>query len=183
MLQPYELIFATILGLLMLVAGYRIKKITFFIAWFLIGHYLMSTYLMDPINNAVPQIKGDGLWQNLLPIAGGVLLGCLGFTIEKLCVAGITLGVTMMVTTQHFGTEIQTLLIGLVIGVILAGVATAMIKPAYIVTTSALGAYLLTRVLLQIVTAIDLNPYYFLILLAFAAIGIITQFSTSRGVH
>ena len=182
-METYELIFAAILGILLLIAGYRIKKITFFIAWFLIGHYIMTTYLMGPINNAVPQIVGDPLWQNLLPIAGGVLLGCLGFTMEKLCVAGITLGVTMMVTTQYFGTEIQTLLIGLVIGVILAGVATAMMKPAYIVATSALGAYLLTIVLLQIVTAIDLKPYYFLILIAFAAIGVITQFSTSKAVH
>lgn len=182
-METYELIFAIILGLLLLFAGFKIKKITFFILWFIIGHYLMTTYLMSPINNAVPQIAGEALWQNLLPIAGGLLLALLGFTIEKLCIAGITLGVTMMITTQYFGTEIQTLLIGLVIGVILAGVSTAMIKPASIIVTSACGAYLLTISLLQIVTAIDLHPYYFLILLAFAAVGIATQFSTNRRSH
>ena len=154
-METYELIFAIILGLLLLLAGYRIKKITFFIAWFIIGHYIMTTYLM----------------------------GCLGFTLEKLCVAGITLGVTMMITTQYFGTDVTTLLIGLVIGVILAGVATALMKPAYIVATSAMGAYLLTISLIQLVTAIDLKPYYFLILIAFAAIGIVSQFSTTKGVH
>lgn len=182
-METLELIFTIILGLVMLFAGYRIKKITFFIAWFIIGHYIMKTYLMGPINSAVPEIAANGIYQTLLPIAGGVLLGCLGFTIEKLCVAGITLGATMMITTQYFGTEVQTLLIGLVIGVILAGVATALMKPAYIVATSAMGAYLLTIALIQIVTAVNLQPYYFLVLLAFAAIGITTQFSTTRGVH
>lgn len=182
-MEPYELIFTIILGLVMLFAGYRIKKITFFIAWFVIGYYIMDTYLMGVINDAVPEIAGNGIYQTLLPIAGGVLLGCLGFTIEKLCVAGITLGVVMMITTKYFGTDVTTLLVGLVIGVILAGVATALMKPAYIVSTSAMGAYLLTISLLAIVTAVDLKPYYFLILIAFAALGIITQFSTTKGVH
>ena len=167
----------------MLLAGYRIKKITFFIAWFIIGYYIMDTFLMGVINNAVPQIANDAIYQNLLPFAGGVLMGCLGFTLEKLCVAGITLGATMMITTQYFGTDVTTLLIGLVIGVILAGVATALMKPAYIVATSAMGAYLLTIALIGLVTAINLQPYYFLILIAFAAIGIISQFSTTKGVH
>lgn len=181
-MEMYELIFAIALGLLLLFAGYRIKKITFFIAWFIIGHYIMNTYLMGIINDAAPQIAGDQLWQNLLPIAGGVLMGFLGFTLEKLCVAGITLGITMMITTQYFGTDVQTLLIGLVIGVILAGVATALVKPAYIVATSAMGAYLLTITIIQLVTAIDLHPYYFLILIGLAAVGIITQFSTTKHV-
>ena len=92
----------------------------------------MTTYLMGPINGWMPQIAGDALWQNLLPIAGGLLLALFGLTIEKLCVAGIVLGVTMMITTQYFGTDTQTLLIGLVVGVILAGVAVAMMKPAII---------------------------------------------------
>ena len=182
-METYELIFAIIIGHLLLLAGYRIKKITFFIAWFIIGYYIMETYLLGIINNAVPQIANDAIYQNLLPLAGGVLMGCLGFTLEKLCVAGITLGVTMMITTKYFGTDVTTLLVGLVIGVILAGVATALMKPAYIVATSAMGAYLLTIALIGLVTAIDLNPYYFLILIALAAIGIITQFSTTKHVH
>ena len=182
-METYELIFAIVLGLVLLFAGYRIKKITFFIIWFLIGHYLMTTYLMGIINTAMPDIAGEALWQNLLPIAGGLLLALLGFTIEKLCVAGATLGVTMMVTTQFFGTDTQTLLIGLVIGIVLAAVSTAMMKPAFIVATSAMGAYLLTLAILQLVTAIDLHPYYFLILAALAAVGVITQFSTSKGIH
>lgn len=182
-MEMYELIFAIVLGLVLLFAGYRIKKITFFIIWFLIGHYLMVTYLMGLINQAVPQIAGEALWQNLLPIAGGLLLALLGFTIEKLCVAGATLGVVMMITTHYFGTDTQTLLIGLVIGVILAGVSTAMMKPAFIVATSAMGAYLITIAILQLVTGVDLHPYYFLILAALAAVGVIIQFSTTRGVH
>lgn len=182
-METYELIFAIILGLLLLFAGYRIKKIAFFIVWFLIGHYIMVTYLMSLINQAVPQIASEPLWQNLLPIAGGLLLALLGFSIEKLCVAGATLGVTMMVTTQYFGTETQTLLIGLVIGVILAGVSTMMIKPAFVVATSAAGAYLLTISIIQLVTVTNLQPYYFLILIALATIGIITQFSTTKHIH
>lgn len=179
-METTRIIITVALGILLLVFGYRIKKITFFILWFLIGHYIMTTYLMGLLNSWVPQIAGDALWQNLLPIAGGLLLALFGLTIEKLCVAGIVLGVTMMITTQYFGTDTQTLLIGLVVGVILAGIAVAMMKPAIIVVTSAAGAYLLTIALITYVTAINLHQFYFPILIGLTVVGSLIQFSNSK---
>lgn len=162
--------------------GYRIKKITFFIIWFIIGYYLMTNYIMGWVNSAVPQIADNNIYQILLPIAGGVLLAMLGFSIEKVCVAGATLGLTMMVTTQFFGHETTTLIIGLVVGVILAGVATAMMKPACIVVTSVMGAHLLSKTLIYVLkmNGIDINPYYLLMLIPLSIAGALVQFSTNK---
>ena len=77
-----ELLIMAGLGLAVLLFGYRIKKIAFFIIWFILGYNLMM-FLMPVINGAVPQIADSQLYQVLLPIGGGLLLALLGFSIEK----------------------------------------------------------------------------------------------------
>ena len=163
----------------MLFAGYRVKKIGFFAVWFILGVTLMN-YFMPIINSAVPQIAENGLWQTLLPIAGGLLLGLLGFTVEKICVSGIVFGLTLAVTAQYFGTEMQTMLIGGVIGVVLAGIAVMLMKPAIIVATSLAGSYTITMAILHWGVDIDAATFYFPILIGGTAIGSIVQFATTR---
>ena len=75
-LNDTEIILMLVAGLLLSFAGYRVKKIGFFAVWFILGVTLMN-YFMPIINSAVPQIAENGLWQTLLPIAGGLLLGLL----------------------------------------------------------------------------------------------------------
>lgn len=170
-----ELIILMVAGALLLFAGYRVKKIGFFVAWFIVGYLLMG-FLMPTINNAVPEIAGNQLWQVLLPIAGGLLLAMLGFTIEKICVSLLTFAATMVVTVQYFGTEWMTLAIGGVVGVILGALAVKMMKPATILTTSLIGAYILTMALFFFVAEIDRTVFYWPILVGTAGIGALAQF-------
>lgn len=180
-MELYELLIMGGLGLAILLFGYRIKKLAFFIIWFLIGYNIMM-FLMPMINNAIPQIAGDQLYQNLIPIGGGVIMAFLGFTIEKLCVAGICFFLIMMITIQYFGTEIPTLVIGAILGAVAAASATAMMKPAIIIATALAGAYALTLVLLILVPSISKEIFYFPMLIGFAILGGLFQFATSKGV-
>lgn len=179
-LNQTEVIAMAVAGLLLLFAGYKIKKIAFFIIWFLIGVNLMNL-LMPEINKLAPDIVGNDLWQNLLPIAGGLLLALLGFSIEKLCVGGICFALVMIVTAQYFGTEMQTMLIGAVIGVVAAGLAVALMKPAIIIATALAGAYTLTVGVLYFAASIDGATFYFPILIGLTAIGSGVQFATTKG--
>ena len=178
-LNGMELVIMFIAGLLLLLAGYRIKKIAFFLIWFFVGITLMG-YLMPELNKAVPDIAHNELWQNLLPIAGGLLVALMGFTIEKVCVGGITFAITMMITSQYFGTEIQTLAIGAVVGVVLAGASTMLMKPAVIIATAAAGAYMVLPGVFQWIPNLDAAALYFPLLIGIAGVGSVVQFLTTK---
>lgn len=179
-LEYWQLWVFLLCGLAVLFAGYKIKKIAFFIAWFIIGFRLMG-FLLPFINEWVPQIAANELWQVLLPVAGGLLLGFLGFTIEKLCIAGIVFGLTMVITMHYFGTEIQTLAIGAIIGVLLAMAAVAMIKPAIIISTAIAGGYAVTIALLTLFPQINGAVFYWPMLAGISILGAFVQFRAHRG--
>ncbi|MBR3056147.1 DUF4203 domain-containing protein [Candidatus Saccharibacteria bacterium] len=174
-----ELLIMAGLGLAVLLFGYRIKKIAFFIIWFILGYNLMA-FLMPTINNLVPQVADSSLYQILLPIAGGLLLALLGFSIEKLCVGGICFALVMVITVRYFGTDIQVLAIGGIIGIIAAGAAIMLMKPAIIVATAAAGAYALTVATLNLATNLDFGAYYWPMVLGITALGSIFQFVTTK---
>ncbi len=178
-LELYESLIMGAIGIAVLLFGYRIKKIAFFIIWFLIGYNLMI-FLMPVLNNLVPQIADSNLWQLLLPIAGGLLLALLGFSIEKICVAGICFFLVMMITVQYFGTAVPTLAIGAIIGIVAAAAATALMKPAIIIATAIAGAYALTVAVLNIFPDVSMEIFYFPMIGIFAVIGAIFQFATTK---
>lgn len=178
----YELILFIALGLAILLFGYRIKKVAFFIVWFLLGFNLMNM-LMPTLESWVPQIAGSDFWRILLPIAVGLLLALIGFSIEKLCVAGMCFALVMMVVTQYFGTEIQVLAVGAIIGVVVAGFAVTLMKPAIIIATSLMGAYVLTLVVFSVFSHLDSGFLYWPILIGIAAIGAIFQFATTQRIE
>ena len=166
-------------GLLLIFLGYRIKKIAFFIVWFLLG-YIATGYLMPIINGAVAEIANSDLWQSLLPIVGGLLLGLMGFMVEKVCLGGICFGLTLMMTAQYFGTEIQTMAIGGIIGVVLGGFAVMMLKPATIIATSVAGGYALTLALLALAPDLDREALFWPMIAGFSVLGTGVQFITCR---
>lgn len=180
-LAPYELAIFIALGLAVLLFGYRIKKVAFFIIWFILGFNLLQI-LMPTLNNLVPQIADNALWQNLLPIGGGLLLALLGFSIEKICLAGICFALVMLGAVQYFGTEIQTIAIGGIVGVIAASAAVMLMKPAIIIATSIAGAYALTLAILGIFSQLDFNTFYWPLLIGLGVIGSLFQFATTKRV-
>ena len=172
-----ELVVMMAIGAAVLFAGYRIKKIAFFIVWFIIGLNL-THFIMPWINSTLPDIADSDLWQNLLPVAGGLLLGLMGFSIEKICVGGIAFALTMMIVVQYFGTEMQTLAIGAVIGVVAAGTAFMMIKPAIIIATALAGSYAITVGTMQLAGLEE--SVYFPMLIGIAVLGAAVQFATTK---
>ena len=163
-----EMIIMAAAGLALIFFGYRIKKVAFFIIWFILG-YNLAVFLMPTITRISPEVVASDLFQTLIPIAGGLLLALLGFSIEKLCVGGI-------------GTDMQTLAIGGIIGVIAAGAAVMLMKPATIIATSVAGAYALTIAILALIPGISRETYYFIILGGAAVIGSVFQFLTTKRV-
>ena len=167
------------LGLAVLLFGYRIKKAAFFVIWFILGFNLMG--ILTPfINSNVPAIAESELYQTLLPIAGGILLAMMGFSIEKLCVGGICFALCMLIAVQYFGTDMQTLLVGAIIGVFAAGFAVTIMKPATIIATAVAGAYAITLAVIRLNTNIDFTVVYWPMLGGLAAVGSIFQFLTTK---
>lgn len=166
-------------GLALMLIGYKIKKAAFFAIWFLLG-YIATGYLMPIINSSWAEVANSTFWQGLIPILGGLLLGLMGFMIEKIALGGICFGLTLMMTAQYFGTEIQTMVIGGIVGAILAGVAVMMIKPATIVATSVGGAYALTLAILKIAEGIDGETAFWPMIIGFSVVGVLVQFLTTK---
>ena len=168
-----------VLGLAVLLFGYRIKKIAFFIIWFILGYNLMA-FLMPNINEMVPEVASSSLYQTLLPIAGGILLAMMGFSIEKLCVGGIAFALMMVIAIRYFGTDMQVLAIGGLIGVLFAGFTVMMLKPATIVATALAGAYAITIAVLALASNLDFGGYYWPMIIGLTAVGAIFQFVTTK---
>ena len=166
-------------GLLLMFVGYKIKKIAFFVIWFLLG-YIATGYLMPIINDQVAVIADSEVWQGLLPIAGGLLLGLMGFMVEKVCLGGICFGLTLLITAQYFGTEMQPMAIGAVIGAIFGGISVMLMKPATIIATAVAGGYALTLAVLTIGYGLDVDTLFWPLLISFSAIGMISQFIMAR---
>ena len=181
-LANYELVFTIIIGLLACFFGYRIKKITFFILWFLLGFNLMR-FFMPTINGWFPEIAGVELWQNLLPICGGLLLSLIGFTIEKICVSGLCFCLVMVIGIRYFGTDIPVLLISALVGLIAGALAVRLMKPSIIAVSAIAGAYALTNVLFSFLPQLDRVLLYLPILAGIAVIGAIFQVTTTKHVN
>ncbi len=177
-IQIPELIVMAIFGVVMLLFGYRIKQVAFFVIWFLIGYTLMQNF-MPTLMKWVPQMDTQ-LFHILMPIAGGLLLALLGLSIEKICVAGIVFGLTMIITIKYFGNGMPTLAVGAIIGVILAAFAVTMMKPAIIIATSLAGAYCLTVALLTWQPGINPTIFYFPILAGLTIVGALFQLSSTK---
>ena len=178
-METYELILLVAIGLSLCLFGYRIKKIAFFVIWFLIGYQLTSHFLPD-ILNLIPDISNQNLWHWLLPIAGGLLLSLIGFSIEKLCIGGICFALTIIITIKQFGTDMSTLAVGAVIGILLAGFAVMMMKPATIIATSVAGAYAIMLASFAIFTSLDQATYTIPIIAGATIIGALFQFTTTK---
>lgn len=175
----YEPILMLAIGLAVCFFGYRIKKIAFFLIWFILG-YILMTKLMPFINTQVPPIAASRLYQILLPIAGGLLLSLLGFSIEKLCVSGIVFLLTILITLHYFGSAPLTLAIGGVVGVLLGALAIRLMKPAIILATAGAGAYAITLSVFSLFPELNQALFFLPLIVALAAVGAIIQFVTTK---
>lgn len=178
-MDAWQLWLLVVIGVLLVIVGFRIKKVAFFVIWFVLG-VLLLRYFMPTIENALPAVRENTMWQWVIPLGGGLLVSLLGFTVEKLCLGGLCFALVLMATAQYFGTEIQTMAIGAVVGVIAAGASTMLMKPATIVATAAGGAYIMTVALLQLYPQINAEAFYWPMVGGITAVGSLIQFVTTR---
>ena len=123
-----ELIILLGAGLAVLLFGYRIKKIAFFIVWFLLG-FIGMRYLMPEITKLLPEVASNNLYQNLIPVGGGLILALLGFSIEKKEKRNCKMG----------GALAAIIILGLIIWVVLSCIKIVPQAHAYVIER--LGAY------------------------------------------
>lgn len=68
-------------------------------------------------------------------------------------------------------------------GVVVAGVAVMVMKPAVIIATAVAGAYALTLAIMKLNTDINFEAMYWPMLLGIAAVGSIFQFLTTKRIR
>lgn len=176
--MEYGSILMLAIGLVICLFGYRIKKVTFFLIWFFLGVFL-TYYLLPFINTLYPTIASESLYQTLLPLIGGLLLSLLGFSLEKICVSGICFFATLLFTIHHFGIESPSIFIGALIGIILGVLAVRLMKPATIIATAIIGAYIMVFTLFSLFTKIP-QSFFLPVIISVATIGTLIQFLTTK---
>ena len=179
-----EVVVLLVASLLILFLGFKIKKIGFFILFFILGYSLVSNFLPVIWGN-FPILEEQQIWRYLLPIAGGLLLGLLSFSIEKFCISMLVFFFVLTFAIDNYGTAPQTIIIGAVIGAILGGFSSFVIKPAIIIATAIGGAYGVTIALMYFIRmanggSFDTNLLFYPMLGGIAAIGAIVQFLTTK---
>ena len=179
-MNNYELIFILLLGIILCVSGYRLKKIAFFIAWFLVG-YAITTQIMPWIISNSDFVANSELWQKLFPVIGGLLLSLVGFSIEKLCLSLLCIAVAIWIGINNFGNDIPVLAVSAIIGVIAGAVSVRLMKPATIIITALAGAAIATNAFIGLAPEIPVESYKILVIAGVTIIGSIVQFISNRG--
>lgn len=175
---PIELIVAVLIGLLTCFAGYKIKRVAFAIIWFIIGYWLVKTYL--------PNLIEDPFWQWILQVAAGALLSLIGLSVEKLAVSFTAGIIVTSFILQHFGPATDWVLpaIAIAIGVVAGAIAVALMKPAIIIYTAFFGANLLATAIVSLVPEEARFAGLDLVLLgAIGAGGAIYQFKSCKNME
>ena len=158
-----EILIALVLGLVVCFFGYKLKKLAFAIAWFLIGYTLCSHFAPDIIA-WMPQLENPDLWMGVLPIAVGLLAALMGLTIERLCIAALAYIVVVTIAIQQFGASFPIFAVASIVGVIAGCVAGAQSISTAVVSLFSLNAATL----------------YLPILVIAAVVGAIFQFKNNK---
>ena len=173
-------IIAMILAFVFALFGYRAKKITFFIAWFIIGYTLANRF--------VPVFFTDQPYYIILIVTVllGLLLGFLGIKVEKLAIFCVAAYFTYAFLT-NFGVlngfvsdQILLFCLKIIISFIMGAVAVNFTKPVIILLTSLFAGGLVNTYLPQL-TGSYLTPTVILIISILVAVaGFIFQLSTTK---
>src|SRR5574344_1279236 len=122
-----------LIGLLLCFCGFRLRRVGAAIVWFIVG-YTVSLSLLSTI-------VSDNMSLNGISIGIGVILGIFGYRLEK---GGIYVAVGLMTYQFVYGilpyTELINIIISVVCGLVLAGIAVRFIKPITIIATALGGS-------------------------------------------
>lgn len=171
-----EAVVALILAFAVCLFGYKLKKIAFFIIWFIIGYQIGKLIPPETFNN-------DQVWTFVVPIAVGILFSMIGLSVERLCVALLAGAIGFFLTIDFLGgtyTFMPNVVVAIAAAVILGCIAVAAIKPMIIFITAVGGAYYIG---LSLVSMFGLAhvPFFYIITIVAAAFGLGFQFTQNKG--
>ena len=160
------------ISLIMCFLGFKVQKLVITLAWFIIGYKLAGV------------VGGNFLDGNTLlitQIVVGIILGSLGYKLEKLALAIAVAYLTFISIGPYItGFEEGIRLIIHIGGSLLAGIlATFFIRPILIGITAIAGATLIRENLPIVIPSIT-SQIALITAIVIAVLGLLTQFKTTR---
>ncbi len=156
-----------VLGVLLLLFGYRLKRIAMVVIGFVVGWSIASHF--------APSMVADPFWQFIIKLAAGALLGVMATTIERLAMFGVVALAIGSSFYNAFAIQDPMAHIGITIAVgTIAGVISVwFIKPMFIIASGIKGAQMLSSLATLVFNLVA--PWPLIILVALAAVGIVFQ--------
>lgn len=153
-----------ILGVILLLFGYRLKRITMAAIGFVVGWSIAA--------NFAPQMVGDPFWQFIIKLAAGALLGVMATTIERLAIFAVVALAFGSSFYDAFAIQdpMAHISIAVAVGVIAGVISVWFIKPMFIIASGLKGAQLLSTLAAGVFNLAA--PWPLIILVALAAVGI-----------
>ncbi len=170
-------IVALIVGALLLLFGYRIKKIAMTIIWFILGYYLVSLF--------VDKLVSAEIWQVILCCVGGLVLAMFSMTIEKLAIfITVTASFSLAIIDAFGASDPAWILpvIAIAVGVVAGVLATWFIKPMIIVATAVSGARLVASNGLAMIGH-GAPQYFILVFCVLAIFGAVFQWRSCKHIE
>lgn len=160
------------ISLILCFFGFKVQKLVVTLAWFALGF---------TVAGAIGGNFLDGNTLLIVEIVVGIILGSLGYKLEKLALAIAVAYLTYISIGPYItGFEEGVKLIIHIGGSLLAGIlATFFIKPILIGVTSIAGATLIQRYLPVLIPAIP-TQVALIIAIVIAVLGLLTQFKTNK---
>ena len=157
-----ENIIKIVLGIVLLLYGFKFKKITLALLWFAICYQLVTQY--------GPNFISDNTLLLVLAIGLGFVGAAFSITLEKIAISIVAFLIGFY-AIYNVGTSIFYIIGGIVLGLILAFLARKFLKIIIIIITSYMGAVLISPLIISYLTAMNSNT---LIILA-TVVGIVYQ--------
>ena len=169
-------IVGVILGLVLLLLGYKIKKIALMVVGFLAG-FVGGSFIAERF------LEQGTLLFVLTPIAVGLAAAILMFAVYYLAIyiLGLSIGglAGFYLAANLFSRPVWGLVVAVVLGVIIGSIALAVEKPIVILGTSFIG-YIAFRQGLYALVSTNESPVLEVVCLVLLAAGIILQFLINR---
>ena len=160
------------ISLILCFFGFKVQKLVITLAWFALGF---------TVAGAIGGKFLDGSTLLIVEIVVGIILGSLGYKLEKLALAIAVAYLTYISIGPYItGFEEGVRLIIHVGGSLLAGIlATFFIKPILIGVTSIAGGTLIKQYLTVVIPAIN-SQIALIVAIVIVVLGLLTQFKTNK---
>ena len=160
-----------IIGLVICFGGYRFKGKVLAIIWFIVGYLLFKQF--------APMFITDEKVLFLVTILGGLIFAFFSYSLTAISeyIFGFYAGFTLV--TSFLGLTVVGVIAGIIVGLILAGIAYKFARYIIIIATAYLGATLAAPIIPAFVNSLGIGTNILTVILF--ALGAIVQFLTTLG--